>query len=147
MDISRSCLLTSRNAEDFAHLTRLLQGLNWTVYHASTTWQALECLESCEVAVLVSELELADGGWREILRAAMALPHPPMVVVSSFHADGDMWAEALNLGGYDVLTMPIEEREALHVITSAWLAWLEEEHRQMPDEAVTSHQVAAASQS
>lgn len=38
-------------------------------------------------------------------------------------ADERLWAEVLNLGGYDVLPTPFEPDEVTRVCTGAWLAW------------------------
>jgi hypothetical protein len=45
------------------------------------------------------------------------------VIVSSRLADERLWAEVLNLGGYDVLGMPFEPEKVLRVADSAWRAW------------------------
>jgi hypothetical protein len=40
-----------------------------------------------------------------------------------------MWAEALNLGAYDVLPQPYEARDVFHVLTCAWQSWSNENRR------------------
>jgi hypothetical protein len=34
-----------------------------------------------------------------------------------------LWAEVLNLGGYDLLMKPFEEAEVYRVVGLAWLFW------------------------
>ena len=38
-------------------------------------------------------------------------------------ADERLWAEALNLGAYDVLAKPFGRTEAMRVVAAAWRAW------------------------
>lgn len=45
---------------------------------------------------------------------------PSMVIVAARVADEALWAEVLNLGGYDVLAMPFDEEEVERVLTAAW---------------------------
>ena len=45
------------------------------------------------------------------MRETEAGLNPPRFVVSSRLADDHVWAEVLNLGGYDVLCTPFEARE------------------------------------
>ena len=48
---------------------------------------------------------------------------PPLIIVTSRLADERLWAEVLNLGGFDVLSRPYDAREVRHVIAQAWRSW------------------------
>ena len=37
--------------------------------------------------------------------------------------DDSMWAEALNLGAYDVLAQPLDRGEVFTVLAAAWQGW------------------------
>ena len=52
-----------------------------------------------------------------------SLPDPPVLIVTSRLADEYLWAEALNLGAYDVLVKPFDASEAVRVLDSAWRHW------------------------
>jgi len=58
-----------------------------------------------------------------LLDFAERLPAPPPVIVTSRVADERMWAEVLNLGGYDVLATPFGSEEVIRTVTSAWSLW------------------------
>lgn len=73
--------------------------------------------------VIVCERQLPDGDWRDVLALALDLPHPPAVIVTCRHADEYLWAEVLNLGGYDVLAKPFDEREVIRSLGLAWARW------------------------
>jgi len=47
------------------------------------------------------------------------MPFPPKLIVTWRLADERLWAEVLNLGGFDVLGQPLYAREVLHSINSA----------------------------
>ena len=70
--------------------------------------------------VVVCERDLPDGDWRDILGIISCLRNPPPLVVTSRLADEYLWAEVLNLGGYDVLAKPFDTREVHRVVTLAW---------------------------
>ena len=69
------------------------------------------------------EHDLSSGSWKELLDVAERLPAPPPVIVTSRMADERMWAEVLNLGGYDVLARPFNSEEVIRTVTSAWSLW------------------------
>jgi hypothetical protein len=48
------------------------------------------------------------------------------VVVTSRLADKRLWAEALNLGCYDVLPQPFDSGELFRVLSQTWRNWHEE---------------------
>jgi hypothetical protein len=43
--------------------------------------------------------------------------------VASHFADDQLWAEALNLGAYDVLAMPLRAAEVFRSVSLAWRRW------------------------
>lgn len=79
----------------------------------------------CETqpAVVICERDLPDGNWKAVLGTCEALSHPPIVLVVSRHADENLWAEVLNLGGYDVLLKPFDRGEVTRVIASSLRQW------------------------
>jgi DNA-binding response OmpR family regulator len=51
------------------------------------------------------------------------LPDAPLLIVTSRLADERLWAEALNLGAYDVLAKPFDTAEVVRVVSLAWQHW------------------------
>jgi DNA-binding response OmpR family regulator len=72
------------------------------------------------VRVVVCEHALPDGDWRDLLGVAASRQCPPPIIVTSRLADERLWAEVLNLGGYDVLAKPLDRDESLRAIGLAW---------------------------
>ena len=81
--------------------------------------------------VVICASDLPDGTWRDVLNQIHMLTHPPVLIVTSRLADDHLWAEVLNLGGYNVLAKPFRESEVKHVVTSLWM----QERRQDPQTA------------
>ena len=48
---------------------------------------------------------------------------PPLQIVTSRLANDRLWAEALNLGAYDVLARPFDAAEVLRSVGMAWRRW------------------------
>jgi DNA-binding response OmpR family regulator len=61
--------------------------------------------------VVVCERDLPPGSWKDVLEQVTILSDPPSLIVTSRLADERLWAEALNLGAYDVLAKPLTERK------------------------------------
>jgi DNA-binding response OmpR family regulator len=86
---------------------------------AGTRQEAMSFLRLDRVPVIVCEQDLPDGNWKDILGDTAAFPSPPALVVTSRLADEYLWAEVLNLGGYDLLAKPFSETEVKRVLAAA----------------------------
>ncbi len=75
--------------------------------------------------MVVSADQPPDGDWRAILNEAQRRQAPPPVLVASPVPDERLWAEVLNLGGQDVLTIPFAQKEVFLSISAAWRHWRE----------------------
>lgn len=84
---------------------------------------ALSVLRGCQFEVVVCERDLQPGSWKDVLDQVTIVPDPPPVIVTSRFADERLWAEALNLGAFDVLAKPFDRMETVRVIGAAWRAW------------------------
>jgi hypothetical protein len=73
--------------------------------------------------VLICEADLIDGTWRDLLDETTGMEPAPLLIVTSRMADDALWAEVLNLGGYNVLAQPFDSREVFRVVGNAWLHW------------------------
>jgi len=84
---------------------------------------ALSALRDCPYEVVVCERDLQPGSWKDVLDQVTILPDPPALIVTSRLADERLWAEALNLGAFDVLAKPFDRVETMRVIGAAWRTW------------------------
>jgi DNA-binding response OmpR family regulator len=110
-------LSISATREDHQVLRRMLNDLKLAA--AGTRQEAMSFLRLDRVPVIVCERDLPDGNWKDILGDTAAFPDPPALVVTSRLADEYLWAEVLNLGGYDLLAKPFSEPEVKRVLAAA----------------------------
>jgi DNA-binding response OmpR family regulator len=126
-----SVLLVSPADEDFRSLRRILNdtrplnasGAEWSVLRYSTAKAAATELKKSRIPILVCECDLAPNAWRVLLKKFVHLPDPPLLIVTSRLADDRLWAEALNLGAWDVLAKPLDTEEVRRALNTAWLHW------------------------
>ena len=115
--------------DDHISLKAIFDRSGWTLY-TDSRWalqstmdleSALVYLRENRISLVVTECDLAPGSWRDLLAETFALSDPPLLIVTSRLADECLWAEALNLGAYDVLVKPFECEEVIRVLSLAWL--------------------------
>jgi DNA-binding response OmpR family regulator len=106
-------LLVCATAEAGDTLTGILRKERWAVQPAQSAEEALDHLSRHTIPVVICESSLPDGDWKDLLSKA------PRLIVTARNADDALWAEVLNLGGYDVLAQPFDEGEVSRVVASA----------------------------
>jgi DNA-binding response OmpR family regulator len=114
-----SALLVGEFADERLLLREIFRNCGWRLFEASDRRQALQALERNPVRVVITETSLPSGDWRKVLRDLRKLPVPPQLVVTSRLADDHLWAEVLNIGGFDVLARPLDRDEVERVVASA----------------------------
>jgi DNA-binding response OmpR family regulator len=112
-------LLVGSVEDDDSRCGSVFSQFTWQTQRARSYREALPLIRQGLHRVVVSERDLPDGNWKDILELASARKEPPAVVVTSRLADDHLWAEVLNLGGYDVLAKPLDRTEVHRVINLA----------------------------
>lgn len=110
-------LSVSANPDDHVGLKRMIDHKIWQLATARTCRNARRQLER-NVAVVFSECALPDGTWKDMLNHIAQMDRPPQLIVTSRLADAYLWSEVLNLGGFDVLAKPLNEREVRQVLAA-----------------------------
>jgi len=113
-------LSVSTAPEDHKALLAILSDPRWQIAKARTCKEAIVRLGRRRMPVVICESDLPDGTWRDMLDQLGQLVDPPLLIVTSRRADDYLWAEVLNLGGYNVLTKPFHETEVKYVVEAAW---------------------------
>ncbi len=116
-----SVLLVSPFLPDHVALRNILGHSSWVLHEASTCGEALAFAGEHDCDVVICQRELPDGDWRVLLEEFGKVCLRPNLIVTSRVADDELWAEVLNLGGYDVLAQPFEPDEVYRVVTLGWL--------------------------
>lgn len=110
-------LFVSPFSQDARVLAQMLDEVPLPLVHAASLRDALDKLESRNFRVILSEANLDDGNWRDALKLARS--SGAQLVVTHPWADAPFWAEAINLGAYDLLAQPFQRTEVLRVLASA----------------------------
>jgi len=100
---------------------------NWQLYIRPTFESAVTVLRGNRVSVVVCECDLRPGSWKDIMDETALVPGAPPLIVTSRLADERLWAEALNLGAYDVLAKPFDPDEVTRVFDSAQRHWQDQQ--------------------
>jgi DNA-binding response OmpR family regulator len=95
----------------------------WSIQPVSSLVAALPILRENQASIVLAERELSPGTWRDVLDEIGTLPDPPLLIVTSRLADEHLWAEALNLGAFDVLAKPFQASEVTRTLALAWRHW------------------------
>ena len=113
-------LVASAQQEDHETLQLIFDHRNWRILKAETCAETRKVLRETKVAAVISDRDLPDGSWKEVLYELALMKAPPQLIVASRLADDHLWAEVLNLGGFDVLQKPFEPSEVMRAVSMAW---------------------------
>ena len=125
-------LSVSSFENDHAALQAIVGHSKWKLFKADSYSAAVSILRQGEISVVVCEHDLKSGTWTDFFDRMRDLAHPPSMIVTSRLADERLWAEALNLGAWDVLAKPFVRTEVLRSVTAAWQHW----YNHMPTNAM-----------
>jgi DNA-binding NtrC family response regulator len=134
-------LSVSPLADDHSSLQVVFNHSKWELYKADNLASARAVIHAQEICVVICECDLTPGLWVDMLEEWRPLHGAPPLIVTSRLADERLWAEALNLGAYDVLAKPFERREVVRSVSLAWLHW----HHQHQAPAMPTDAMRAAS--
>jgi CheY-like chemotaxis protein len=116
-------LSVSPTQHDHDTLASLLSREQWRIHVALSLRCASAFLRAHEVPLVICEHDLLPGSWTELLDEIRRLSIPPYLIVTSRIADDYLWAEALNMGAYDVLAKPFDVTEVTRILSLALLHW------------------------
>jgi len=114
-----SALLVGEYENDRMFLHGIFRDAGWRLWEAPDRPRALDCLNRHPVQVVISETEGPRWHWKRVLHDLGELARPPQLIVTSRVADDSLWAEVLNVGGYDVLPQPFNRDEVERVVAAA----------------------------
>lgn len=134
--------------EDRLCLRKIFLDSKWHLDVSESLRDARTLLSASHIGVVVTDCHLPDGGWKDVLHEVEHRPRkvPPVIVVSRL-ADERLWAEVLNLRGYDVLATPFQTDEVRWSIRSASRHWRDNSllsNHERSAEATQSRSTAAA---
>ncbi len=110
---------------DAGILIEMLHPISLELEHVACLREACVSLSRRTYGVILTEAQLQDGNWVDVLNLANDLALPSAVIVTHRLADERLWAEVLNLGAYDLLVQPFDAGEVQRILTSASLRSLQ----------------------
>lgn len=127
--------------DDHAFLQTIVGHSSWMMFKADHLLAARSILRKHDISVILCERDLGQGTWRDVLDHINDLPHRPSLIVTSRLADEHLWAEALNLGAWNVLAKPFDRIEVIRTVKFAWQHW--HDQIQMPNMATKAMRAAS----
>jgi DNA-binding NtrC family response regulator len=112
---SRHLLSVSPFREDHETLRLFVEPLKVLITEACSRRDALWTMVNQRFSLILCEAHL---DWQDILSYLAEVLDPPQLVITSC-MDERLWAEALNLGSWDVLVKPFDRAEVRRVVQSA----------------------------
>ncbi|MGA2131772.1 MAG: hypothetical protein ABSH50_05725 [Bryobacteraceae bacterium] len=124
-DLTASVLAILPFAEDQVALKHISMRSKWNLGVVEALGRAAPLIDELSAGIVITDSQLPDGCWQDVLDQLRGRRVEPMLIVASRLADDRLWAEVLNLGGYDVLTTPLQPREVVRSVGLAWRQWEE----------------------
>lgn len=106
--------------EERLSLREILSDSRWKIRFTRTFEETLSALRRQDADVIIAQDALPNGAsWRDLRYQMDALDISAPLIVVSRQANDLLWAEVLNLGGYDLLATPFDCDETLRVVAQA----------------------------
>jgi len=122
---SNSAVLAVMPAEDdLAALREILADSGRRLHTTTVVTDVALLLSNSPTGAVISEGAFPDGhDWKDLLSVLHEAVDPPALIVADRLADERLWAEVLNLGGYDLLAKPFDTKEVLYAVGAACRWW------------------------
>ena len=105
--------------DDRTSLINILGRSKWKLQFTCTLRETQIAL-GVSPGVVISGVRLSDDhSWNDLLYEMQKIERPPPLIVGERLADERLWAEVLNLGGYDLLATPFDAKEVRHAVSTA----------------------------
>lgn len=112
-------LFVSPHRQDATVVSRMLGSLSVSIEHVADVKQACAKMQNRTYEVILSAANLPDGTWLDVLDLARRIAPHSEVIVTDRDADARFWAEALNLGAYDLIAQPFASGEVQRILGNA----------------------------
>ena len=108
---------------DRAALAGIFSHSNWKLDVCETLREARVRHRDGGTGVIICDSVLPDGAWQSLLDAVAAMEPQPRLILALPTPDCQVWAEVINLGGYDAIVKPFHKEEVVRIVSLAWLSW------------------------
>lgn len=104
-------------------LKRLAKHHRWEMLFAESRVEAAQVMRRHSIPIVLFERKLLGPDWEGSLRPLLLPPKHCCLVLISPTADDSFLEKVIRLGGYDVLTTPLEESDVVETVRFAHLFW------------------------
>ena len=112
-------LFVSSSVEDARTLVPMLEAMGIPFSHVTDLAQAKKLLESHVFSAVLTEVNLPDGSWKDVVTAVGRIRRRVAVVVTDLLADARLWVDVLKFGAYDLLPKPFCCGEVQRILANA----------------------------
>ena len=116
-------LLVRPCEQDRTTLHGILDDSRWKIAEVADCGEARAFIARNRVQMVLANCDETGAEWKEFARQVTSFTPAPLFIGASRMADEGLWAETLDLGGYDLLASPLDSNEARRAICSAWQTW------------------------
>ena len=113
-----SMLAVGHSVEDRRFLAEVFSPV-LDLHTVSTCREARDLLSKRKIPVVLTDRDLSDGSWRDVLSAIATSGHASSLIVASRHDDETLWADGPHMGGFDVLATPFDRTEVTRIVNAA----------------------------
>jgi DNA-binding NtrC family response regulator len=117
--MSTGVLFVSPHREHAAVLSRMLASHSVSIEHIVDLAHARAEIQHSAYQVILTEANLPDGTWLDVLELAHRVSPGSQVIVTDAGADPRFWAEVLNMGAYDFIAQPFATGEVQRILSNA----------------------------
>ena len=112
-------LFVSPHSEDADRLSQILGPLLVELDHVADLEHARHKLRHEPYPVILTDADLPDGAWSDVLDLARTVSPRSRVIVTTRFADAHLWIDALGRGVFDLLAQPFYPAEVRRILGNA----------------------------
>src|SRR5258708_32958629 len=112
-------LFVSPHSEDADRLSQMLGPLPVELDYVADLEHARRKLRQEPYPVILTDADLPDGAWSDVLDLARRVSPASRVIVTTRFADARLWVDALGKGVFDLLAQPFYPSEVRRILANA----------------------------
>jgi DNA-binding NtrC family response regulator len=112
-------LFVSPHSEDADRLSQILGPVPVELDHVADLEHARRKLRQEPYPVILTDADLPDGIWSDVLDLAQHVSPSSRVIVTTRLADVRLWIDALGRGVFDLLAQPFYPKEVCRILANA----------------------------
>jgi DNA-binding response OmpR family regulator len=109
-------LLISTDRSDASIVCSVLEASPVQVTVVRCYREAVTAMGRDSFALVLCDEHLPDGSWKDVLGRIAVFTEPPRLIVIASDPTESLYAEILNLGGWELLVRPIRVEEVLRIV-------------------------------